>query len=481
MVKSTSYRFAHLRGWSALGLILAVLALLGGMIWRNLDQLETIRGYVIYQHRIQQVAFDLQDTLTNYFAYQNRQLDASRLARLSAETNELAQDDRHVDPETPAKLAELSSNISALASEDTTSKQQEARLLRSLSITGAMMDAENFKREALLEEIGRTTRTEVEIALVSVATLLVLMVLFLNYRILAPLRDLEQLLLRLARGDFTPIETQKIDTLLLPVFFNYNLMVRQLAELREAERLHAENLEGEVRSATRALLQLQASLARNERLAAVGELAAGIAHELRNPLAAIQMTCANLRKEIADTDQVERISMIIGELKRMSRLLNELLDQAKHTPEIVQNFNLAEMTRELVKLTRYQISPIIQLDFKGPDQLTCHLPEGRLRQCLLNLILNAAEAIGDKPGTIKIEAQTNDKKIQLKVTDTGPGYPDEILISGIRPFVTGNPGGTGLGLAMVQRFVRDLGGQLNLVNIQPHGASITLTVPRRFQ
>ena len=76
--------------------------------------------------------------------------------------------------------------------------------------------------------------------------------------------------------------------MLLPVFNSYNELVRHLAELEESNRHYAEKLESEVRTATRALMEQQAGIARNERLAAVGELAAGIAHELRNPLAGIQ-------------------------------------------------------------------------------------------------------------------------------------------------------------------------------------------------
>jgi signal transduction histidine kinase len=477
-VNSFSYRYAQLRGWLVLVLFMIVLMLLGGMIWRNVERFETLRGYVTYSHRIQHLASDIQGALTDYFIFQKKQITGDRLAQLSGEIVELARNDHHMSPETPSRLDELKASVDALTSPNSSAELQEARLLHALNITSAMMDGETEKREGLMEDLGQSTRNEVELAFGTVAALLLLVGLFLHYRILAPLHDLKELLLRLAREDCTPIVTKKIDPLLLPVFSSYNEMVTHLAELEEGKRHYAESLEAEVRSATRALLEQQADLARNERLAAVGELAAGIAHELRNPLAGIQMSCANLRNEVDVTDQAERLSLIMEELKRMGRLLNELLDQSKHTPAPVTEFNLPAMVQELVALTRYQIPPEIRLDFEGPERLMCRLPEDRLRQTLLNLILNAAQALGRDAGRIRIEAHRADgDRIALTITDDGPGFSREMLETGIRPFATGKPGGTGLGLAMVQRFIRELGGQLTLANAEPHGAKVRLVLP----
>jgi two-component system NtrC family sensor kinase len=476
-VQAFSYRYAQLRGWALLALTLLVLSILGGMIWRNLDRFETVHAYVAYAHRIQQVALDLQDALTGYFAPGGGRLDAPKLARLSAEIGELARKDYHVSPETPERLNEVNRTVLDLSAGNLSAERQEALLLHALNLASRMLDAETLERELLLEDIGRTTRREMELAFFLMAAVLLIVGGFVRRRILAPLQDLKQLLLRLADADYTPIATARLDPLLRPVFDSYNLMVGRLAELEEAKRHYAASLEAEVRSATRALLEQQASLARTERLAAVGELAAGIAHELRNPLAGIQMSCQNLRNEIDDPDQAERMSLVIEELKRMGRLLNELLDQAKHTPAPVREFNLADLLRELVALTRYQIPQEVRLGCEAPPSLVCCLPECRLRQSLLNLILNAAEALKGGAGRIDIAARREDGHIVLSVSDDGPGFPADLIALGIRPFATGRPGGTGLGLAMVQRFVRELGGQLTLSNREPRGACVRLSIP----
>lgn len=475
------YRYTRFRAWALLVLLVLVLVLLGGMIWRNFDRLETLRAYVTYAHRIQQVATDIQATLTDYFIFHNRQFQTLRLARLTEEISDLARNDHHVAPETPGKLEALKATITAFTDTRATPEQLETHLLQTLSITSAIMDAETLWREALLEDIGRSTRTEIILVFATVAALLLLVAFFLRYRILAPLHDLENLLLRLSKEDYTPIDTRRIDPLLMPVFTSYNLMVGHLAELEEAKRHYAESLEAEVRSATHALLEQQAGLARNERLAAIGELAAGIAHELRNPLAGIQMSCVNLRGEIQDPDQIERMTLVIAELKRMARLLNELLDMSKHTPAPVNEFDLPVLIRQLLALLRYQIPPGIRLVYEGPDGLACLLPESRIRQCLLNLILNSAQAIGAGSGVITIAVQPEPGgAFMLTVSDDGPGFSPEMVAAGIRSFVTGKAGGTGLGLAMVQRFVRELGGQLKLGTNQPKGALVRLLVPLRI-
>jgi signal transduction histidine kinase len=291
------------------------------------------------------------------------------------------------------------------------------------------------------------------------------------------LNDLTKLLEQLTEEKYSPINTDHLDPLLLPVFNSYNDMVKHLAELEETKRLYAQSLQQEVRLATQALLEQQYSLARAERLAAIGEVAAELAHEIRNPLAGIQIAFSNFRREIDNHEQCERIELIGNELKRLARLLNDMLDQSRHAPELAADFDMAKLIRDLVVLTRYQIPECIQLDVDAHDPLPAHLPESGLRQALLNLILNSADALEKHPGWIRIKAYSDKQGIHIMVRDNGPGFSDEILNHGIRPFRTSHQRGTGLGLAMVQRFVKDVGGSIELANLQPHGACVSLLMP----
>jgi two-component system, NtrC family, sensor kinase len=325
--------------------------------------------------------------------------------------------------------------------------------------------------------INLETQNELYLALLFFVLILLGAMLFLYFRILHPLHDLRQLLERLTEENYTPIATRHLDPLLLPVFDSYNGMVNHLADLEQANRLHAQSLRKEVRLATQALLEQQHSLAKAERLAAVGELAAELAHEIRNPLAGIQMAFSNLRREIADESQVERLHMIDAELKRLAKLLNQMLDQSRHAPETSTSFDLAILIKDLVVLARYQIAETITIMVDVASPLWVHLPESEMRQILLNLILNAANAMPNQSGLITIKVTHGSQGLAIQVVDNGNGFSQDMLAHGIRPFRTGHAHGTGLGLAMVQRFIRDMGGTVQLSNQQPRGACVLLLLP----
>ncbi|MDF9391254.1 MULTISPECIES: sensor histidine kinase [Methylococcus] len=480
VVKPLVYRAAQLRGWALLGLLVLILAVLVGMIWRNLDRFETIRAHVSYAHRIMQTGLDLQKALTDSLQDDEKPIRPGRFDALVRDLNQLRQSDQHFDPDTPRKLQIVETSLADPLLSQLGPHPRRTRLLLALQMMSEMLDAETARREELLEDISAKTRKEVTLASLTLAAILLVTVLFLIRRILTPLRNLRELLSRIALEDFSPISTRNLDPVLLPVFNSYNEMVSQLAELQETKRRYAESLEADVRSATQALLEQQYSLARAERFAALGELAAGIAHELRNPLAGIQMSCSNLKSEVGNPEHVERLELIIDELKRMGRLLNDLLARGKHTPAPARDFNLAAMLRDLVALTRYQVPSHITLNYEVPDGLTCHLPDSSLRQALLNLILNAAAAIGPAPGKIGIIVRTEGEQLIIRVCDNGPGFSDEILKHGVRPFGTGRPGGTGLGLVMVQRFIREVNGRMHLANRAEGGACCTLIIPRHI-
>lgn len=471
--KSPLDRPARLRGLALLALLSSVLLILGGMIWRNLSHMDTVQAYVGYSHRIQEAGLALQQALVDVLS--GEPLVPEQLAGVAAKIRALVREDAHLAEQTPEKLRRV---IASLAQAETAPVDDgKAELFDALRVMHEILDSETNQREKMLEEVSREELTELELATLILAMILFLTWLFLHRRILVPLHDLRHLLLNLAKEDFTPIETDHLDPLLLPVFNSYNVMVGHLAELEEGKRMYAQSLEADVRSATQALLEQQRSLARAEKLATVGELAAGLAHELRNPLAGIQMSCANLRREIADADQRERLDLIGAELKRMTRLLNELLEQGKQTPPPAEVFGLAGLVQELLALTRYQIPPHVALDTDVPADLECRLPSGSLRQALLNLVLNAAQALDSSPGTVRVHARQDEGRVEIEVSDDGPGFSEDMLNHGIRAFSTSRLRGTGLGLAMVQRFARDLGGRIELSNREPHGACVRLVLP----
>jgi two-component system, NtrC family, sensor kinase len=473
---SIFYRPAKIRALAFLGLLLLALAILGGMIWRNLQHFETVLSYVNYSHRIQNVSVGLQQSLIGYVTETVPDSQPVVLTKTLNEMQTLIADNRYLLPATKESLETVGSLLANVSKLDKSEKN--ARLIQALEVMRQTLDEESLRREKLLEDINFDTQTELYIALVTFTLILLGAMLFLNYRILHPLNDLRQLLERLTEENYTPITTDHLDPLLFPVFNSYNALVIHLAELEEAKRLFAQSLQREVRLATQALLEQQYSLARAERLAAIGEVAAELAHEIRNPLAGIQMAFNNLRREIDDQNQCERMDLISSELKRLARLLNDMLDQSRHSPETATDFDMSTLICDLLTLTRYQITESIELNCDTPNSLPVHLPESGIRQALLNLILNAADALEGKAGLIRIKARSEAHGLRIDVFDNGPGFSQDLLNYGIRPFRTSRQGGTGLGLAMVQRFVKDVGGTIKLGNQQPHGACVTVLLPK---
>jgi two-component system NtrC family sensor kinase len=376
-------------------------------------------------------------------------------------------------PETPVRLQIFRSRIAAA------NAGERADFVQSFIGFQEVIEIEHTSQAQLIAGLEQQTESQLRLELAAPLALLAVGVVLIpvtRRKIIRPLNAFGRQLSHLAEGHFTPAPLDEVDPLLLPLHRNFNELVRRLRQLEAMHQVRTASLEEDVREATRALLEQQRTLARAERLAATGELAASVAHELRNPLAGIQMTLSNLRADLQEPELVERVDLLIKEVERLTRLLNELLDKARHAPEAPRTVQLASLVEDMLTLTRCQLAPNVRLESHIPHDLTCRLPQDRLRQALLNLLLNAANALTDG-GTVTVTAAREDSRVRITVSDDGPGFPQELLQNGIRPFFSTREGGTGLGLPMVRRFARDIGGEITLSNRQPHGACVTLLLP----
>jgi len=166
-------------------------------------------------------------------------------------------------------------------------------------------------------------------------------------------------------------------------------------------------------------------------MAAVGDMAGRLAHDLRNPLSGVLMALTNLREEVDSVEQSERLGLAIRELERVTRLLDNLVHESRLVPERPRLLHVGRVIGDLVKLLRYQLGVNIDLTVDVPEDLLCRLPESEFRHVLLNLVLNAEQAIGTASGTIDIRAMVEDGQVKLTVSDDGPGFPTELLNTGV--------------------------------------------------
>ena len=470
----------HRLFWLPIGMTGAIaLGVLGGLVvvsWHGLDRIERVQAHLSHVGGLQDLSISIEQALLHGLRNLD-QVGPIDLTELGRQVDRVVARAPAMPQESLERLRRISGSL-----RDTQGDTVET-LFQSLAELRRVLDSERQRHDQLLHRVGRDTQAELELSLVLVGVSPLVgtaALLVLRRRVKQPLSNLGELLMRLAARDYRPVPEAAVGAsalLVQPVFRSYNELVARLRQL-EAERNDREQtLEQEVRRASEALLTQSRQLAQAERLAAVGTVSAGLAHELRNPLAGIQMACSKLQRALGDGDQSVRLQAVNAELKRLNRLLTDRVEAARHAPEPLTPVHLKGAVQGLLALVRYQVPKGVRLVAEIPEEIRCRLPEGGLRQALLNLVLNGAQALGDAQGTVEISARREGATVAISISDTGPGFPPQLLTVGIRPFSSGRVGGTGLGLAMVRRFTEDINGDLELSNLQPQGARVTLRVP----
>lgn len=225
--------------------------------------------------------------------------------------------------------------------------------------------------------------------------------------------------------------------------------------------------------------QLEEQLRRSERLAALGRLAAGVAHEIRNPLSSIKGFAAILAGKFEGDDSGRKIAEVMGqEVERLNRVVTELLDFARPTElnkELHSCKDLIERTLRLVEKDAQHQMVVIESRV-DPQNLQVDVDQDRFAQVLLNLYLNALQAMEDG-GKLTIEAFRQMDQVVLQVTDSGTGISGEHLPHIFDPYFTTKPRGVGLGLANVHKLVEAHGGDIEAVSSPGQGTSFVIRLP----
>ncbi|MBE0503964.1 MAG: PAS domain S-box protein [Desulfuromonadales bacterium] len=221
------------------------------------------------------------------------------------------------------------------------------------------------------------------------------------------------------------------------------------------------------------LKEIEEQLRRNDRLVAVGQLSAGLAHEIRNPLASISGSVQLLIEggSVSVNDQ-QLLHIVLREAERLNLLLGDFLRFARPTPPTLLRHDLALIFNDLLEVVKAdpRFGHIQFLKEYGSSEFLCD--DGQLRQALLNLLINAAEAINGA-GTIRLGAAI-DHGVTIRVEDSGPGLPPEVQKQLFNPFFTTKENGTGLGLATVHTIVNAHGGRIEVSKSNLGGAAFTL-------
>lgn len=289
------------------------------------------------------------------------------------------------------------------------------------------------------------------------------LIVVLAYMIQRPMVELQDKIARLGEGDLTvSVSFHRRNDEIGDLGRNFNRMVQQLRESREEiERLH------------------HTQMSRAEYLAALGELATGLAHEIRNPLAGISGVIDIVGRDLPASSPARAVVKDVRqEITRINRIVSDLLETARPRTPQIRLSDLNTTVEHAVMLARQQVlSKPIKIELQKAENLReVEHDSDQIHQVLLNLLLNAVQAI-DSTGTVRVEILAEEEEAKVTIKDTGRGISPEHLPNIFRPFYTTKGNGTGLGLSLARRIVEEHHGRIEVTSIVGRGTNFVVRLP----
>lgn len=271
------------------------------------------------------------------------------------------------------------------------------------------------------------------------------------------------------------------DLRLMINFANQASLAIENARLFETERRFKEKLQEEIDIIIKKLQEAQKQLIQSEKLAALGEMAAVVSHEVRNPLSTILMSAQILNEEIKDEKYRKYIEYIMSEVNRLSKVVSEILTFSR-TPRLeLKKVDIHKLLDELISFL--EISDFLKYDIKCYKNYNAKISEffldpDQIKQTLLNMIQNAVHLMVNRPiRNLTISTDIEDHMFVLKINDTGPGIPPENLKKIFEPFFTTKTKGTGLGLTICKNIIEAHGGKIEVESVLGEGATFIIKLP----
>jgi len=268
-------------------------------------------------------------------------------------------------------------------------------------------------------------------------------------------------------------------------FFLAAVILNQFAIKSRQQTERYQRLAEQLAETNRQLEHAQAEARRSERLAALGQLSAGLAHEIRNPLGVIKGSSEMLTQKLGTADPLsaELAGYISSEVNRLSALVSRFLDfarplHAEPHPQVIT----AILDRALKSVAERWTGGSVEVSYKyAKDLPLAQLDEGLCEQVFVNLVQNAYEAMGSKGGCLRVEVsptESNGRRgIEVRIEDTGPGIPLDLREQIFNPFFTTKDNGVGLGLSIVSKIMDEHQGSIRVEDIQGHGTCFVLFFP----
>jgi two-component system NtrC family sensor kinase len=296
-----------------------------------------------------------------------------------------------------------------------------------------------------------------------------------------PLRKMVAATQRIAQGDLDHKVTPKTQDEIGQLALSFNRMTDKLKEANEGLLQWTRTLEKRVEERTEELGKMQDFMVQSEKLASMGKMAAGVAHEINNPLTSILLNTHLMLEKVEQSNPFfESLTLIADETTRCSHIVKGLLEFARQNPPQKVRTDINALVDKTVQLLENQAAfqNIVIIRQLAEDLPPLSLDRTKIQQVIWNLMINAAEAMA-KGGTLMIVSRLADggRSVEVRFVDTGPGIAKEILNKLFDPFFSTKSSGLGLGLAVCYGIIQGHQGAISVESEPGHGATFTVRLP----
>ncbi len=479
-----------------LGLLVPSLCLgaLTAVSYRNLQQIEEKTYSLEFIDDIENIILEFRRQEKNFLLYGEQESYALAIQEVDTSLGMLDRVEEYAfDPtqemligmlrESIAEYRECMVRVFQTVRTGTAEADEQTELLRDIGkeLVDQAQRISNRERRNILT-INGTLRSQLLFTAVGVSFVFAIIFFVVSTRVLSPLRIIEQATTRIARGEFEPLEVRKTNDEIRQVQVAFNRMVTEL-ERRQDQLVQA------------------------QKLSSIGTLSAGIAHQVNNPLNNISTSAQILRGELGNTADAFALRMLDNidhETARARDIVRGLLEFARHTELSIQLVSLRAVVDAAVRLVSSQIPPGVCVTVDVPDHIRLYIDPQRMGEVLLNLILNAIQAIESLPGSIRLytDAQTHfpedyaggggragasaseiaavpPSRVTLVVEDTGKGIAPDDLPHIFDPFFTRKEvgQGTGLGLSVAYGIIEEFHGRIRAESVLGKGTRFCIDLP----
>lgn len=452
---------------------LAAIAAIGGVSYRYLVEMENI-------HRISEITDDISNTILeirrsekNYFFYGSPDdiIANHRYTKQAAETIEKIIPDLKIH-----NLGELLANLRNEIDLYDKSMDELERCFREQKEKSCGIYEENVRERGknlvlMSHDLVALERMKIFLIIAKLKTHMMYSVLvftvmggflafLISRRIVSPLKMIEKATNQIAKGNFEAFNPDKkwSDDEAGRVVEAFHRMISELEKRQE-------------------------QLVQAQKLSSIGIMAAGIAHQLNNPLNNISTSCQIVIEELDENKDAFLRQMLENsehEVQRARDIVRGLLEFSRSKEFSLKPSSLKDLVGKVLKLVAGQIPPCIEMKTDIPD-IILNMDNAQMQEAFINLVLNSAEAIGEHKGVISIGAETDNASEMVKITidDTGPGIPETCLSKIFDPFFTTKEtsSGTGLGLSIVYGIIKQHSGMISAKNKKTGGARFVVHLP----